>query len=52
MIVALTMANPALLVPGLPDLFYAERVRALVAKGLLISEGDLDYMRYCEVRLA
>jgi uncharacterized protein DUF3658 len=51
MIVGLTMGDPSLRVPGLPDLFYAQRVKALVAKGLLVAEGNLDYMRYGEVRL-
>lgn len=46
-----TMSNPKLRVPGLPDLFYAQRVKVLVSKGLLISEGNLDYMQYSEVRL-
>lgn len=52
MIVGLTMMDPAVRVPGLPDLFYAERVKALVAKGALVAEGNLDYMCYSEVRLA
>jgi len=51
MIVALAMSNPAVRAPGLPDLYYAQRVRALVAKGALVAEGNLDYMRYSEVRL-
>ncbi len=51
MVVGMTMGDPAVRVPGLPDLFYAERVKALVAKGLLVAEGNLDYMRYSEVRL-
>ncbi|HNP36028.1 MAG TPA: DUF3658 domain-containing protein [Woeseiaceae bacterium] len=38
--------------PGVPDIFYAQRVRALVEKGILESSGNLDYMRYSEVRLA
>ena len=45
------MSNPKLRVPGLPDLFYAQRVKVLVSKGLLISEGNLDYMQYSEVHL-
>ena len=45
------MSNPNLKVPGLPDLFYAQRVKVLVSKGLLVSEGNLDYMQYSEVRL-
>ena len=51
MIVGLAMMNKELRVPGLPDLYYAERVKLLVEKGLLVAEGDLDYMRYSEVRL-
>ena len=37
--------------PGIPDSFYAERVRKLVEVGLLISQGNLEYMRFSEVRL-
>ena len=33
-----------------PDVFYADRVRELVAKGMLESQGDLGHMRYSEVR--
>ena len=51
MLVSLTMSDPELRVPGLPDLFYAQRVRALVEKGALIAEGNLDFMQYSEVRL-
>jgi hypothetical protein len=51
MIVGLTMMDSELRVPGLPDLFYAARVKALVASGALIAEGNLEYMRYSEVRL-
>lgn len=45
------MSNPKLRFPGLPDLFYAQRIKVLVSKGLLISEGNLDYTQYSEVRL-
>lgn len=51
MIVGMTMMDKKLCVPGLPDLYYAERVKKLVEKGLLVAEGNLDYMRYSEVRL-
>ena len=51
MIVGLTMMNPQVCQAGLPDLFYAERVKYLVGMGLLIAEGNLDFMRYSEVRL-
>ena len=36
---------------GVPDVFYAERVRRLVEKGVLESAGTLKHMRYSEVRL-
>jgi hypothetical protein len=45
------MSNPSVRVPGLPDLYYAERIRALVTRGLLLAEGNLKFMRYSEVRL-
>ena len=51
MLVGLATRNRNLRVPGLPDLYYAERVRALVTKGLLVSEGNLRCMAYSEVRL-
>ena len=38
-------------VKGIPDTFYSERIRILVKKGLLESQGNLHYMRYSEVRL-
>lgn len=36
---------------GVPDIFYSQRVKALVERGLLESQGNLDFMRYSEVRL-
>lgn len=36
---------------GVPDVYYAQRIRKLVEQGVLESAGDLDYMRYSEVRL-
>ncbi len=36
---------------GVPDIYYAQRVRAFVESGDLESSGNLDYMRYSEVRL-
>jgi hypothetical protein len=51
MLVGMAMGNESVRVPGLPDLFYAQRVRALVEKGLLVAEGNLAFMRYSEVRL-
>ena len=37
--------------PRLTDLFYAERLQELVARGMLESHGNLAYMRFSEVRL-
>lgn len=37
--------------PHIPDSYYAQRVVALVEAGQLESQGNLDYMRYSEVRL-
>ena len=37
--------------PDVPDIYYAQRVRNLVAAGQLESQGNLLYMRYSEVRL-
>jgi hypothetical protein len=51
MLVGLAMGNPLVRVPGLPDLYYAERVRSLVAKGSLIAEGNTNSMGHSEVRL-
>lgn len=50
-LVGSVMMDKALRVSGLPDLFYRDRVKVLVAKGLLVAEGNLEYMRYSEVRL-
>ncbi|MGV6483609.1 DUF3658 domain-containing protein [Stenotrophomonas indicatrix] len=38
--------------PGIPDVFYAGRVRRLVERGVLEAAGDLSRMRYSEVRRA
>jgi hypothetical protein len=51
MLVGLTMMDTTLRVPGLPDVFYAQRIGMLVDKGILVAEGSLGHMRYCEVRL-
>ena len=37
--------------PNIPDVYYAQRVRRLVAVGELESQGNLEYMGYSEVRL-
>jgi hypothetical protein len=37
-------------IEGIPDGYYAERVRELVRNGALESRCYLEVMRYCEVR--
>lgn len=37
--------------PGVPDTYYAQRVALLVEAGHLESQGNLQYMRFSEVRL-
>ena len=51
MLVALAMSDPALRVSGLPDLFYARRVKVLVDKGALVADGEFTSMGRSEVRL-
>lgn len=50
-LVAHAMTGPAR-ARGIPDVYYAERVRQLIAKGVLEARGNLSRMRYCEVRLS
>lgn len=51
MIVGFTMMELENRTEGLSDVFYAQRVKKLVEKGRLEADGNLDYMRYSEVRL-
>lgn len=50
MVVGLTMFDPSLSRLELPDVFYSQRIRKLVDAGALEGAGNLDYMRYSEVR--
>ncbi len=38
-------------VNGIPDVFYSKRVAILAQEGKLLSQGDLNCMRYSEVKL-
>ena len=38
--------------PEMPDVFYAQRIRMLVARVRLESRGNLNYMRFSEIRLS
>ena len=51
MIIGLVLMDQSLGTLGLPDLFYAGRIKALVAQGRLVTYGNLAHMRYSEVRL-
>jgi Protein of unknown function len=51
MLVGLTMMDLKNRPRGIPDIFYAQRVRKLVEEGRLESQGNLQYMRFSEVRL-
>ncbi len=37
--------------PGVPDIFYSERIELLVNSGALQSQGNLKKMRYSEIKL-
>jgi hypothetical protein len=50
-VVGTTMLELSEHMPGIPDVYYAQRIQYLVNKGKLESEGNLAYMRYSEVRL-
>ena len=50
-VVGTTMSGLTNRVIGIPDVFYAQRVRKLVEDGHLEAQGNLAYMRYSEVRL-
>ena len=51
-VVGSAMTRQANRTDGIPDIYYAQRVRVLVESGALESAGNLAYMRYSEVRLA
>ncbi len=36
---------------GLPDIFYSQQIKNLVATGKLVAQGNLDFMRFSEIRL-
>ena len=49
-VVGTTMLELPARVSGVSDVFYAHRIRQLVALGLLEAQGDLSRMRASEVR--
>ncbi len=50
-IVGMTMLKLPSRVSGIPDLFYSQRIKKLVDNGFLESQGNLQFMRYSEVRI-
>ena len=50
-VVGMTIVELSERIPDVPDIYYAQRVRRLVAVGELESQGNLEYMGYSEVRL-
>ena len=50
-IVGTTMSSYPEHIEGLPDVFYAQRIRSLVKNGYLESQGNLQFMRFSEVRI-
>lgn len=49
-LVGATMSDLPNRVKGIPDVFYSQRVAHLVGQGILVAEGNLQYMRFSEVR--
>ena len=50
-VVGTAMMKPPRRIAEVPDLYYAKRVRVLVRRGVLQAQGNLNAMRYSEVRL-
>lgn len=50
-VVGTAMAKEDERIKGIPDFYYAQRVTALVQDGRLEAQGNLQDMRYSEVRL-
>jgi hypothetical protein len=50
MVIGETMLDAKSELAGIDDSFLAERVRQLVKTGVIESRGDLDQIRYSEIR--
>ena len=50
-VIGRTMTDSYREFPGLPDVFYSTRIKHLAARGLIEAAGNLDRMRYSEIRL-
>ena len=49
-VIGVTMAGLKAEFEGIPDVFYAQRIKTLVKRGAIQSRGSLDRMRYSEIR--
>ena len=45
------LSNTSHQFPGLPDVFYSTRIKHLAKTGAIEAAGNLDRMRYSEIRL-
>jgi hypothetical protein len=50
MVIGLTMLDAESAVAGIDDSFLTARVRQLAKAGLIESQGELDQIRYSEIR--
>src|SRR5262249_46688962 len=50
-VIATTMSTVGDQFPGIPDVFYSQRIKGLVESGVLEAAGNLNRMRYSEIRL-
>jgi ubiquinone biosynthesis protein UbiJ len=51
-VVGTTMSEQENRIKGIPDIFYAQRVAHLVQKGHIELQGNIEAMRFSEVRIA
>lgn len=50
-VVATTMGQLTDRIKGIPDIFYARRIKRLVNEGKLEAQGDLRCMHFSEIRI-
>ena len=51
MLISKTLMELEYIFVGVPDIYYAERIKNLVESGRLEAQGNLNCMRFSEVRL-
>jgi hypothetical protein len=50
-VVGTVMSNPSLKRNGMGDVDFAARIKHMVKEGKLLSQGNLEHMRFSEVKL-